>query len=365
MSEQENPKQEGSEKEESTRGNIDSTIESKQAQEPQNNTSHDNEEELVSLEAKLLEQEHRFFAVWYNFLWKKNKWDKDDPRRKAVLKALLFLFVPSRTLLITGGLVSLLTLILMDKQNKLLDAQNELFKLQNLRIDQQTNLEEASRRSTQTFIMGEVLSDLNKELNNIDNKEKTISSTLIGRIISLSLAMKPYRYLENDSLIPKPLSPERGQLLITLLNSNMNNEFLKKEILEKANFTYADLTRAPLSNADLEGINLSHANFSQADVQNVNFTNAKLFNSDLSDANLRSANLTSTYFIGANLYNANLDKATLVRTNFKDANLTDAYMSARTLFNEVYFYNANLSKISFKNSRLERVDLSKAQLKKY
>ena len=78
--------------------------------------------------------------------------------------------------------------------------QNKLFESQNKKMDQQTQLVEASRRSTQMFIMGEVFSDLNKELNDPLNVKDTLSNTLVGRIISLSRSMKPYKYLQNRLL---------------------------------------------------------------------------------------------------------------------------------------------------------------------
>ncbi|KZS42473.1 hypothetical protein AWE51_03255 [Aquimarina aggregata] len=106
---------------------------------------------------------------------------------------------------------------LLRNQNKKIEQQTGLFESQNKFIEQQSFLSEASRRSTQMIILGDILSDLNKELENKNNLQKTLSSTLVGRIISISSVMKPYLYLENGELIDKPLSPERGQLLISLI----------------------------------------------------------------------------------------------------------------------------------------------------
>ncbi|WP_180957952.1 hypothetical protein [Psychroflexus sp. MES1-P1E] len=50
------------------------------------------EEKLIDLEAKLLEQEHRFFPVWVNF-FRRNKYDKYDKRRTSTIKALIWSFI--------------------------------------------------------------------------------------------------------------------------------------------------------------------------------------------------------------------------------------------------------------------------------
>ena len=81
--------------------------------------------------------------------------------------------------------------------------QNSLLKTQNKKIQEQTYLAEASRRSAQMFIMGDVLSDINTELD-VRNRSK-LSNTLVGRIVGLSRAMKPYKYLVNDKLIDKTI----------------------------------------------------------------------------------------------------------------------------------------------------------------
>ena len=174
-------------------------------------------EEIIKLEAKLLEQEHRPLRLIINFVNRNKYWkNENDIRREAVTKAIFWklLFSPTTIAIGAGGLVSIITIFFIWKQNKLIEKQN-------YRVEQQTHLIEASRRSSQMFVMSDVLSDLNKELENPKNIDRKISKTLTGRIISLSSAMKPYKYLENDTLIKRALSPERGQLLITLLESNI------------------------------------------------------------------------------------------------------------------------------------------------
>ncbi len=212
------------------------------------------------------------------------------------------------------GIVTILFAVL---PSVLLMRQNMLLNQQNKKIQDQTHLAEASRRSAQMFIMGEVLSDVNTEL----AQRTTLSDVLVGRIISLSHAMKPYRYIVDNELIKNPISPERGQLLITLAKSNINKSFFVDNILQQANFTQAELTDTRLPNTMLRDINLGHANLANSDFENSNLsyavlTNANLVNVDFTDAILKRAN-----FSNANLTNANLRFAVLEGANFTSANL--------------------------------------------
>ena len=142
-------------------------------------------------------------------------------------------------------------LLLLSIQTYILNNQNKLLQYQNTRLDQQINLEEGNRRSSLVFLMSNLMDKIGEEVKRPSNKGQ-LSEALISRIISLSQAFRPYRYLENDKLIDQPLSPERGQLLLSLLNSNLQEEVYQK-IYAKANFSYADLAEANLVNAYLVG----------------------------------------------------------------------------------------------------------------
>ena len=214
------------------------------------------------------------------------------------------------------GIVALLIALL---PTTLMIYQNNLLKIQNKKIQDQTFLAEASRRSAQMFIMGDVLSDLNKEL---DRGVARLSNTLTGRIVSLTRAMKPYKYIDqsNDELIENYISPERGQLLITLCKSNLNSSYFSDEILQESDFTYSELIDANLMRKTLREINLNNANLSNVelrgtDLSRASLRNTKFINADLEEANLSSADLTNANLTGAFLSSANLRKANL--TNVK------------------------------------------------
>ena len=197
--------------------------------------------------------------------------------------------------------------------------QNHLLKTQNKKIQEQTYLAEASRRSAQMFIMGDILSDINTELET--KKSKKLSNTLVGRIVGLSRAMKPYRYLVNDKLIEKSISPERGQLLITLCKSDMNSTFLEDEILHESDFTKAELKGANLYNAVLRRVNLKGADLSSADLLKVDARKARFENTNFMNADLGYADLR-----GAMLTNANLSGAILLNTKINNADFSGAIL---------------------------------------
>ncbi len=118
-----------------------------------------------------------------------------------------------------AALGGLLGTILLFHQNQLLTNQNE-------KIDKQILLEEASRRSSLNFLLANVLDEIDEELDDPKNTKRKLSSQLIGRISSLSQSFQPYRFIDSDTMISRPLSPERGSLLLALAKSDINTESL-------------------------------------------------------------------------------------------------------------------------------------------
>lgn len=211
--------------------------------------------------------------------------------------------------------IGLFTLIFALLPFILLIQQNLLLKQQNKKIQDQNFLSEASRRSTQMIIMGDVLSDMNQER----EKSNKLSSTLTGRIASLSIAMKPYYYYENGKLINSPMSPERGQLLLTVCSSNLDKEQLSDAIFQNSDFSYAELENVIFRSAHLKDINLAHSNLFNANLEGTNLKNASLAyanlkHAELVDADLRFVNFSHADLSSANLTNTKIDKANFTKT---------------------------------------------------
>lgn len=215
------------------------------------------------------------------------------------------------------GFGGLLGTLLLYNQNKLLTQQNELLTNQNIRLTQQTYLQEAERRSALILLMGNLLDALDKELkDDIGQKGvRDLSPQLVGRIIALSSGLKPYRYLESDSLIAQEISPERGQLLLSILSSEVDNGTLRR-IFQSADFSFSELQGAALAGEFLEGINLRNADLSKA-----NLNGARLPGADLNKADLSGAILAGTDLRKANLSETDLRETFITEVDFRGASL--------------------------------------------
>ena len=211
----------------------------------------------------------------------------------------------------------LLGTVLLFNQNKLLSRQNELLHRQNYRLDQQTYLQEAGRRSSLIFLMGNLLDAIDRELKADVGRPgvRDLSPQIIGQIVALSNSLRPYRYLENDSLIDREISPERGQLLLSLVNSEIDNGSLGRIFLA-ADFSSAELGGALLAGEYLGGVNLREANLSKADLNGANLAGA-----DLNRADLSSAFLVGTLLTKANLSETDLRETIIEQTDFRGASL--------------------------------------------
>lgn len=234
-------------------------------------------------------------------------------------------------------ILGLVPFILLWQQNRLLQQQNE-------RIYQQTFLIEGQRRSSLIFMMSNIMDKVDEEIkSDFDNDgRRNLSFELIGRISALSHAFKPYRYLENGKLSLKELSPERGQLLLALLKTNLTNETLD-EIYKDATFEKADLEQVRLDGEYLTGINLKEANLRKAFLEDAILARANLHRADLWDAHMPRAIL----------FQSILSEAVLSHVELWDVDLSEASLSGARL-NGTEFHRAILTGTRFGNSNLSK-----------
>lgn len=233
-------------------------------------------------------------------------------------------------------IITLLQLIALTQQTKL--------------IDQQTELAESARRSALIFEQTAILDKIDDEMSSLtvaeaDSSKPRLSPRLEGRIIALSRSLRPYRYLDGDNLTPLALSPERGQLLTALMNSQVD----MSGILTQANFQYSDLPGIRFRDFDLgqklmavsqikiigdtiilraDEISLARSNFRSSLLEDGSF---KLVRLELAD--FRNADLSSINFEEAKLGGANFSYATLTDVNFTDANLQHTVFEGAKMIN--------------------------------
>lgn len=268
-----------------------------------------------------------------------------------------------------GGLA---TTILLFNQNRLLEKQNE-------KIDMQMSLEESNRRSAMMNQMANLLDKIDEELRdtfNTNHGTRVLSPQLIGRISSLSQALKPYRYLVGNTL-SKELSPERGQLLLALINSSLDKITLEK-IWDQVTFKYADLSRVFLKDVHLEGLDLKGSSFSRATLENITITKSNLEEADFARANLKNVNFSFSNLRQANLSritqpfslrseHLHRDKLKTSRSSYFRIDLSDTSLDRAVLSDAnlefTNFQAANLSHASLRSTNLNGSDLSFAILK--
>ena len=148
----------------------------------------------------------------------------------------------------------------LENQNQLFGLQNTLLDSQNYRLGLQNNLIEADRRGALVVLMSNIMDQLDREIREqkLEDQAKydsigyKLSDPLIGRIAALSQGFLPYRYLEGDTLTEREVSPERGQLLLSLVNSNLDS-VTNDKIYQAAKFEYSYLQGADLFGANLFG----------------------------------------------------------------------------------------------------------------
>lgn len=272
--------------------------------------------------------------------------------------AVLDLFVNTLTFLI----VACFGTCLVFKQNNLMENQNALVK-------QQMSLDEAGRRSALIALMSNIMDKVDDEIKEqrsdllkkgmskaaVDTMKFSLSQSLIGQITALSHSFKPYRFLDADTLIGKPLSPERGQLLITLVQIPLDSNTLHQIYLH-ATFRSADLKDAILNRVNLSGLDLNNANFTKAYLLGANLHRTKLTGADLSYANLSNANLEAANMDGAVLKRTILFNANLLASSFVEADLLEASLMQSNL------RQSSLNGASLIRTGLAGADLSQADL---
>lgn len=238
-------------------------------------------------------------------------------------------------------LACLITGFVILKGNEFLRSKN---KLQEQSNKMQAAMLDAQLKSDQVVLVGNLLQEIREE-RNLQSTD-TLSSGMVAKIVRLNSSLKAYPYVKGDSLSSFKYSPERGQLLLALLEMKLDSSTLK-QVLHKTSFTRADLSASNLSGLDLAGLD-----FSLANLQNVNLQFANLKDANLKEAHLRGADLNKTDLRGAQLINADLSWTNLKQAIFKEAKM-----------NGVNLKSAKIDSTDLRGIELKWADLSGAILK--
>lgn len=159
-----------------------------------------------------------------------------------------------------------------------------------------------------------------KLLEDAKNESRSLSDNLIGKISKLSNNLKPAKLDDPSILTAKSLSPERGLLLVSLLEKKLSPATYQK-IFSTTTFDHAFLEGVDLSNAPLDRILLSKSFFRKVNLSKASLVNANLFQVHFQNVNLRGADLQRTNLRDSNLDGSNLTKADLTSAYLRDADL--------------------------------------------
>lgn len=202
-------------------------------------------------------------------------------------------------------LVSMMPLLLVynqntkiESQNTLIETQNSLLLNQNETLNIQNQLVDADRRSALVFMFNNILDAIDDELKqDYDNNDtRDLSPQLIGRIIAISQQLGPYKFLESDTLVSSPLSPERGQLLVILLKSNLDSSTLN-EIMSESDFSFSSVKGITLKDVEIRNTKLDDSRF-----ENVKFENVKISSSSLYRSSFKKVHLSGVVFDNNDFY---------------------------------------------------------------
>lgn len=232
----------------------------------------------------------------------------------------------------------------------------------------QAELVESVRKSNQGFLMGNVLDKIDAEL--ALRPKGPLNEATIDRVAALSHSLKPYRYFEGDTLSSKALSPERGQLLLALVNMEIDSASWTA-IKSKATFAAADLSGANLRGKDLSGMNLRGANFRGGDISQATLCHSDLWYACFWGATANNTNLSHAQLVRADLHWAQLNNSKLIQANLNGANFANAQLRNVDLLQATFrygsaegalFHGAHLTEVDFLVTDLSRTILTNADL---
>ncbi|MCK6693624.1 MAG: pentapeptide repeat-containing protein, partial [Thermoanaerobaculia bacterium] len=264
--------------------------------------------------------------------------------------------------------IALAPLVMALLQTYYLKKQNEKLDIQNKRIEQQTYLQEAERRSSLVFLFDNIMNKIDEELRS-NPEQRDLSPQLIGRIVALTKALKPYRYLEGDTITSRMTSPERGQVLLSLIASRLSHN-TSDQIFLLADFSYATLQHVNLDGAYLRNINLSNAILESVSLTGADLSHANFEGSEITDAHVQWAGMRAkaAFFDFANFYNARITDSDFGGCSFEFANFSETHLYKvafrRAFFNQAKFEQVSASDLDFGEALLMKTVFSLAESKR-
>ncbi|WP_309380636.1 pentapeptide repeat-containing protein [Cerasicoccus frondis] len=331
--------------------------------------SQDREKSIQEIEADLIRQDHRLVPLCITF-FRRGKWEKGDLRRKASIEALLWkLLSPETAAFTVGGIIGILTLIVlleqtrqMTKQTKnikeqsgLLEAQNILLTIQNDHFKEQN---EYFKTQNQYF----------KDQNDSITAQIDMARLAEKRQRRTTLADFLFSASDTDVTLPRVNPKLRGAALVEYLplakefeikpsgiDSNKTLSF-DDIFLNNVRIYDLDLSRVSLQRASLPSANFIGCSFDSAIMSNVRADEVIFTKCELEGINFLDCELNQSTFDSTLLDRSQFDGCSLTRANFINCNVFSKTFN-ECVIDQALFDNIILDGVSFEGSTLLGCDI--------
>lgn len=265
------------------------------------------EERVEELELKIIEQEHRIIPAIVNYWKARKELNHNDPKRLAAFKALIWqIFFSPTTVVVTGGIIGLATLIAFIWQNNLISEQNSFLR-QQLEAQQQQII-------TQQKVNNQNLK--NQSIVQIYGSDYTNNPRVKAE------ALKTLVQVERATM-----SYERNSLstdYINLHEANLNGAWLENSELVKVSFRKAKLNRANLSAAILDTCSFRYAMMNEAVLLNATINNSQIAFTELDSAVFNSSTFNDVFFGTCSMNGSTFGGVEFVGASFYKCDLRNA-----------------------------------------
>lgn len=368
------------------------------------------------LEGQLLEQEHRFFSVWYNFF--KSFFGKDKKNRGHTLKAVIYSLAPGRVFVFVAGgaFVGFVTIVLMHKNNNLLASQNYYLKEQ-IYVQAYSDRKSLIADIKKTLYEGDVTSEEYVPQFSRDTRQEALVSYLD---ISRTPLVKPkidgqeafYLVFQDffDSMfgaaegaVPQSVSQSndcvsenRGEKIefgvaflseirvspLCLSNVIFNGTYMEEMLIARSSMHHSRLYSASLKGTKLSNVkavslevydsDISSVFISGSDIPNLYLSESfgselKIMSSDISNSRISDSDLEHSYLEYSDLSDStigevNLRNSTLKNNSFSGANFRSVSLEGANLFGS-NFFGASFEDVDFSGASFEGASLHNASFK--
>ena len=304
----------------------------------------DLKKQLEEQKSLLVEQEHRFFKVLTNFFISRRKWPKDDKRRAASAKALLYsIFFSPTTVAVTGGTVAIISLFILYDQTDAMKEQNVAIVEQNQLLLEQNNQQDDQ-------FVNQRLTELTKILYDTTVSEYT------GKL--KTEALYEYIQLKRRRTLPNQL--------VGLQNAQLQGVRLNKRIIEKvdfsgANFSYSSLDSMVFKNCEFENAAFLEMSLEKVYFESNNFKESESHFTTYLNVTFYKCNFELADFSGSCMKHVVFDKCVMLHTIFSDFGY-DYSKIMYTKLKNVNFKNSNLAGTTFVNAYIIKCDFTSSNL---